>query len=156
MARTTSDRAEGAPVDFKQGSLAGEVLPSLQSDVGIDWRQLNGVAGTACHLSRDDRGAGAGERLVDCLARVAVVLDRPAHALHRFLRAVAGIRLTVLDWPDRGLFAVTIPMAGIVTVTGSGSRAGDRQHWCHEAHTRSALPVPTENLIRGGADAAMG
>ena len=71
------------------------------------------MANPAGHLGRDDRGAGAAERLVDRLAGRRVVLDRPLHALDRLLGAVAGLGFGVRDLPDRRLLAVAGPMAGL-------------------------------------------
>src|SRR4051812_24062920 len=54
--------------------LTGEVLPAPDCDIDVGRAQLDGVASAAGHLRRDDRGAGAGEGLVDRLTRRGVVL----------------------------------------------------------------------------------
>src|SRR6202022_4467235 len=100
---------------------AGEELPSSHHDIDIMGTELDAEAHTAGHLGGDDARPRAEKRVVDRLARPAVVGDRTAHALHGFLWPVppallalrVAKRVVVGDRPDRGLGAITLPMAGL-------------------------------------------
>src|ERR1700736_5600373 len=70
--------------------MASKLLPAIHRDIDISRRDFNRVAHAAGYLSRDYRRARAAERLVDGLPGRRIILDRPAHALDRLLRAVAG------------------------------------------------------------------
>jgi hypothetical protein len=62
---------------------------------------------------RDYRRARAAERLIDGLPGRRIILDRPAHALDRLLRAVAGFRFQIfVDLPQRRPRMVADPTGG--------------------------------------------
>ena len=73
----------------------GEFLPAFDSDINILRRQFHCVAVPACYFCGNDRGSAAAERLIDCLARTAVVFDWPLHALDGFLSAVTCFGLGI-------------------------------------------------------------
>src|SRR5437016_6907638 len=64
---------------------AGEELPSSHHDINIMGTELDAEAHTAGHLGGDHARPRAEKRVIDRLARPAVVGDRTAHALHGFL-----------------------------------------------------------------------
>src|SRR5690606_9137355 len=106
-------------------------------------------------LRRDHRGAGAEERIVDRLARLGVVEDRPAHHLDRLLGRVDGLavllvaaeRAGVGDLPDGRLLAVAEPVAGLPLADRVPAglmgpvimAAGDREVLLHPYDLRAAL-----------------
>src|SRR6266446_3787067 len=100
---------------------AGEELPSSHHDIDVMRTELDAEAHTAGHLGGDYARPRAEKRVIDRLARSAVVGDRTAHALHGFLCPVPRARLAlrvakrvvVGDRPGRGLGAITLPMAGL-------------------------------------------
>src|SRR6202022_3689872 len=100
---------------------AGEELPSSHHDIDIMGTELDAEAHTAGHLGGDDARPRAGKRVENRRARPAVFGDRTAHALHGFLCPVppallalrVAKRVVVGDRPDRGLGAITLPMAGL-------------------------------------------
>ncbi len=104
---------EADALSLQHGLLPGERLPAQHRHVDVGRRELDGVAHPAGRLGGDQRGARAAERLVDRLAGAAVVLDRPAHALDRLLRAVhrLGVLRPAGDLPQGGLLAVAGPVA---------------------------------------------
>src|SRR3954466_9826103 len=107
------DVVEASTVAVEHRLLAGKLLPALHRNIDISRRDLNRVAHAAGHLSRDDRRARAAERLVDGLPGRRIILDRPAHALDRLLRAVAGFRFQIfVDLPQRRLRMVADPRRG--------------------------------------------
>src|SRR3954452_11520204 len=107
------DGVEASTVAVEHRLLAGTVLPALQRNIDISRRDLNRAANAAGHLGRDYRRARAAERLVDGLPGRRIILDRPAHALDRLLRAVAGFRFQIfVDLPQRRLRMVTDPRRG--------------------------------------------
>src|SRR5437764_11834267 len=107
------DGVEASTVAVEHRLLAGEVLPALHRNIDISRRDLNRVADAAGHLSCDYRRARAAERLVDGLPGRRIVFDRPAHALDRLLRAVAGFRFQIfVDLPQRRLRMVADPGRG--------------------------------------------
>src|ERR1700730_11048483 len=95
------DVVEASTVAVEHRLLASKLLPALHRNIDISRRDFNRVAHPAGHLSRDlNRGpppaghlsrdyrrARAAERLVDGLPGRRIILDRPAHALDRLLRA---------------------------------------------------------------------
>jgi hypothetical protein len=81
---------ESPAVGLELCGIAGERLPTLNSDINVLWHQLDGVARASSHLGGDDRCSGPAERFVDRLAGRGVVLDRPLHAFDWLLRRVAG------------------------------------------------------------------
>src|SRR5260221_400986 len=86
-------------------------------------RDLNRVRHAGGHLGRDDRRAGAAEWFVDRLPGRGIVLDRPAHALDRLLRRVAGLRHPrPVNLPQRRLFPVAGPMSGATVAHGIKAR----------------------------------
>src|SRR5580704_14200030 len=99
----------------------GEELPAAHDDIDISGVELETAADPAGHFGGDHARARAEKRVIDRLARLAVVGDRTAHALHGFLCPVPPARLAlrvakrvvVGDRPDRGLGAITLPMAGL-------------------------------------------
>src|SRR6202049_336592 len=99
----------------------GEELPAAHDDIDISGADLQTVADAAGHLGRDQTRAGAEKRGIDRLPGPAVVGDRAAHALDRLLSAVppallalpVAVRVVVWEFPDRGLRAVAVPMAGL-------------------------------------------
>src|ERR1700722_10023965 len=98
------DVVEASTVAVEHRLLAGKLLPALHRNIDISRRDFNRVAHAAGHLSRDYRRARAAERLVDGLPGRRIILDRPAHALDRLLRAVAGFRFQIfVDLPQRRL-----------------------------------------------------
>src|SRR5438477_3327004 len=107
------DVVEGSTVTVEHRLLASKLLPALHRNIDISRRDFNRVADAAGHLSRDYRRARAAERLVDGLPGRRIILDRPAHALDRLLRAVAGFRFQILvDLPQRRLRMVADPRRG--------------------------------------------
>src|SRR5580693_2302436 len=92
-------------------SPSGEGLPASQDHIDI---------GAAGQFGCDQRRARAEKRVIDQLARPAVVDDRTTHALDRLLRAVPPALLALRiakgivigDLPDGGLRAATLPVAG--------------------------------------------
>ena len=98
------DVVEASTVAVEHRLLASKLLPALHRNIDISRRDFNRVAHPAGHLSRDYRRARAAERLVDGLPGRRIILDRPAHALDRLLRAVAGFRFQIfVDLPQRRL-----------------------------------------------------
>ena len=92
--------------------LASKLLPALYRNIDISRRDLNRMADATGHLGRDYRRARAAERLVDGLPGRCIILDRPAHALDRLLRAVAGLRFPgFLNLPQGRLPTVASPMS---------------------------------------------
>ena len=99
----------------------GEELPAAHDDIGISGADLQTVADATGHLGRDHARARAEKRVIDHLAGPAVIGDRAAHALDRLLGAVspallalpAAIRIHAGDFPERGLRAVALPVAGL-------------------------------------------
>ena len=99
----------------------GEELPASDDDIDVGGVELKTVAGAARHFGRDQRRARAKKRIINCLAWPGVVVDRAAHALDRFLRAVAPALLALLvaerivigDLPDGRLRAVPLPLAAL-------------------------------------------
>src|SRR2546421_12396409 len=100
---------------------AGEELPSSHHDIDVMGTELDAEAHTAGHLGGDHARPRAEKRVIDRLARPAVVGDRAAHALHGFLCPVPPARLAlrvakrvvVGDLPHRGLGAVALPVAAL-------------------------------------------
>src|SRR3984893_17973910 len=100
---------------------AGEELPAAHHDIDVMGTELDAEAHTAGHLGGDHARSRTEKWVIDRLARPAVVDDRTAHALHGFLCPVPPARLAlrvakrvvVGDRPDRGLGAITLPMAGL-------------------------------------------
>src|SRR5712675_2345041 len=98
----------------------GEDLPASHDDIDIGGVELETAADAAGHFGRDQAGARAEKRVIDCLAGPAVVDDRAAHALDRLLGAVppallalrVAKRIVVGDFPDCRLRSVASPMAG--------------------------------------------
>src|SRR5438477_11551123 len=84
------DVVEASTVAVEHRLLASKLLPALHRNIDISRRDFNRVAHAVGHLSRDYRRARAAERLVDGLPGRRIIPDRPAHALDRPLRAVAG------------------------------------------------------------------
>src|SRR5882757_5731047 len=107
------DGVEASTVAVEHRLLASKLLPALHRNIDISRRDLNRVADAAGHLSRDYRRARAAERLVDGLPGRRIILDRPAHALDRLLRAVTGFRFQIfVDLPQRRLRMVADPRRG--------------------------------------------
>jgi len=104
---------------------AGEMLPSLRHDIDVMGTELDAEAHPAGHLGGDHARPRAEKRVIDRLARSAVVGDRTAHALHGFLGAVppallalrVAKRVVVGDLPHRRLGAVALPVAGLPSRT---------------------------------------
>src|SRR5947209_15719711 len=100
---------------------AGEELPSSRHDIDVMGTELDAEARTAGHLGGDHARPRAEKRVIDRLARPAVVGDRTAHALHGFLCSVppallalwVAKRVVVGDLPHRRLGAVALPVAGL-------------------------------------------
>src|SRR5438874_4982569 len=100
---------------------AGEMLPSLRHDIDVMGTELDAEAHPAGHLGGDQARPRAEKRVIDRLARPAVVGDWTAHALHGFLGAVppallalrVAKRIVVRYLPDRGLPAAALPVAGL-------------------------------------------
>src|SRR6267143_6049964 len=99
----------------------GEDLPASHDDIDIGGAELETVADAAGHFGRDQTGARAEKRVIDCLAGPTVVGNRAAHAFDRLLGAVppallalpGAERVAVADLPDRRLRAVALPVAGL-------------------------------------------
>src|SRR6266446_2320022 len=100
---------------------AGEELPSSHDDIDVMGTELDAEAYPAGHLVGDHARPRAEKRVIDRLARSAVVGDRTAHALHGFLCSVppallalrVAKRVVVGDFPHRRLGAVALPVAGL-------------------------------------------
>src|ERR1700720_4352996 len=105
---------------FRAGT-DGSNLPSsrdesanLRSPSGGRWGRISS-ASRRCRSGtrRAANAARAAERLVDGLPGRRIILDRPAHALDRLLRAVAGFRFQIfVDLPQRRLRMVADPRRG--------------------------------------------
>src|SRR5207302_649076 len=98
----------------------------LHDHIDISRVELETVAGAAGHFGGDQARARAEKRVVDRLARPAVVGDRPAHAFDRLLGAVpptllalpATKRIVIGDLPQRRLCPVALPVAGLAVAHG--------------------------------------
>src|SRR5438105_3132870 len=103
------------------GAAPGEELPAPHDDIDISRVELEPVTNAAGHLGGDHARARAEKRVIDHLARPAIVGDRAAHAFDRLLGAVppavlalpVAERVVVGDLPDRRLRAVALPVAGL-------------------------------------------
>src|ERR1700730_13895812 len=99
----------------------GKELPSLHDDIDIGGVKLEPVADPAGHFGGDPARPGAEKRVIDRLARPAVIGDRTAHAFDRFLGAVppalltlpVAERIVIGDLPHRRLRAVALPVADL-------------------------------------------
>src|SRR6516164_2603016 len=97
----------------------GEGLPASHDDIDVSRADLEAAAGATGHFGRDQARARPEKRVIDQLARPAVVDDRTAHALDRLLRGVSPTLLALLiakrivigDLPHRGLLAAPLPVA---------------------------------------------
>src|SRR6516164_11496307 len=97
----------------------GEGLPAPHDNIDIGRADLEATADATGHFGRDQARARTEKRVVDQLARPAVVDDRTAHALDRLLRSVSPTllalsiakRIVAGDLPHRGLLAATLPVA---------------------------------------------
>src|SRR5450759_4969796 len=102
------------------GLLARERFPPADGGLDVLGIDVYRVAGTPEFFGRDDRGAAAGERIVDGLARDGVVQDRDLEEAHRLLRRVSGDRVVgrtgaterveVRDLPHSGLASIAAPL----------------------------------------------
>jgi hypothetical protein len=93
---------------FQNRGVAREILPSKDAHVDIRWMQFDRVARAAGHFRRNDRGAGADERIVNRLVRRGIVFDWPLHALDGLLSRVTAVHfLGFWDIPDGSL--ITAP-----------------------------------------------
>src|SRR5436190_10590062 len=114
---------------------AGEELPSSHDDIDVMGTEFDAEAHAAGHLGGDRARPRAEKRVIDRLAGPAVVDDRTAHALHRFLGTVppallalrVAKRVVVGDLPHRRLRAVALPVAGLALT--------------HRVPTRFMLPM---------------
>src|SRR4029077_5568546 len=102
-----SDRIKTTPIDQERGLLAGKCLPAPDRDIGISRIDLQAETAPPGRLPRDQGRAAAKERVVNRLARAAVIDDRPAHAFDRLLGAVDrfGILTAAGNSPKRRLLA---------------------------------------------------
>src|SRR5262249_3082710 len=80
--------AEGLTGGVMHRGTTGEGLPALHDGIDMSRVELAAAAGAAGHFGRDQARARAEKRVVDRLARPAVVDDRAAHAFDRLLGAV--------------------------------------------------------------------
>ena len=102
-------------------ALARIAFPPSHRGVYIARIKVQGVAAAMKFFGRDDRRARPTEGIVDPIALDRVIADRDFEQPHRFLSAVAcdGIlsrtcaahRIQIRHLPDRGLCAVTTPVA---------------------------------------------
>src|SRR5207245_6440451 len=100
---------------------AGGGLPAAHHETEGLGTEPAAEARTAGHLGGDHARPRAEKRVIDRLARSAVVGDRTAHAFHRFLGTVppallvlrVAERIVIGDLPDRRLPAVALPVAGL-------------------------------------------
>src|SRR4051794_35279985 len=103
---------------YPHGCLPGEGLPALDDHIAVRRINLQREAGPSHGLRSDQRGAGPAERLVDCVAPLAVVDDRATHDLGRLLRAVRRRAVFCANWcsrPDGRLVPRSLPMAWATT-----------------------------------------
>src|SRR5215471_6390874 len=97
----------------------GEGLPASHDNIDISRADFEATADATGHFGRDQARARTEKRIIDQLARPAVVNDRTAHALDRLLRGVSpsllalsiAERIVVGDLPHGGLLAATLPVA---------------------------------------------
>ena len=97
----------------------GEGLPASHDNIDISRADLEATADATGHFGRDQARARTEKRVIDQLARPAVVDDRTAHALDRLLRGVPPAllalsiaqRVVIGDLPHGGLLAATLPVA---------------------------------------------
>src|SRR5262249_11349532 len=107
---------------------AGKLLPTLDGDIDITGINIDRICRTSCGLRRDKGRSGPGKRVIDGTAAIGVIEDRPAHTLHRFLGAVTGpfilqrtrptLAEAIGDKPQRALFPVPLPVAGLTLTHG--------------------------------------
>ena len=90
------DVVEGASGCLQDRPFAGEGLPAPDGDIDVAGLEFHPQTDPAGRLRGDQGRAAAEERLVDGLAGLTVVEDRPAHALDRLLRAVFGLGVLIL------------------------------------------------------------
>src|SRR5207244_3422022 len=88
VVRACGARVEGLTGGLMSCGAAGEELPAAHHDIDVMGTELDAEAGTAGHLGGDHARPRAEKRVIDRLARSAVVGDRTAHAFHRFLGTV--------------------------------------------------------------------
>src|SRR3984893_7514025 len=97
----------------------GEGSPASRDHIDIGAPDFETAAEAAGQFGCDQRRARAEKRVIDQLARPAVVDDRTTHALDRLLRAVppALLAVSIAEWvivgdlPHCGLRAVALPVA---------------------------------------------
>src|SRR6516162_6000119 len=97
----------------------GEGLPTAHDDIDISRADLETATDAAGHFGRDQARTRTEKRIIDQLARPAIVDNRAAHALDRLLRGVPPAllalsiakRIVVGYLPHGGLLAATLPVA---------------------------------------------
>src|SRR6202047_1895055 len=100
---------------------AGEELPAAHHDIDVMGTELDAEAHAAGHLGGNHARPRAEKRVIDRLARSAVVGDWTAHAFDRCLGAVppallvvrVAKRIVVRNLPDSRLPAAALPAAGL-------------------------------------------
>src|ERR1700732_705428 len=115
-------------------SPSGEGLPASQDHIDIGAADFETAAEAAGQFGCDQRRARAEKRVIDQLARPAVVDDRTTHALDRLLRAVppALLAVSIAEWgivgdlPHCGPRAVDLPVALFRTSSSPRSSCGTR------------------------------
>ena len=80
-----SDGIEVPAIALTYCPFTRECLPPSYRDIDKDRINFDAEAHSPRRLRRDQRGAAAQKRLVDCFSDVAVVEDGTAHALNRLL-----------------------------------------------------------------------
>src|SRR6516225_9670408 len=127
----------------------GEALPASHDNIDISRADLETAADAAGHFGCDQARARTEKRVVDQLARPAVVDDRTAHAFDRLLRGVSPTllalpiakRIVVGDLPHGGLLAAPLPVARLAL-----------SHRIPAGFMAPMVVAPTQGEMRFGPD----
>src|SRR5579862_3506552 len=92
LAALLGDLLERPPIPIERRFLAGQLLPALDDHIDVLRIQLDAVADALGYLRGSECGPAAKKRLVNQLATLGVVQDRPPHQLNRLLRRVIKFR----------------------------------------------------------------
>src|SRR5882757_6326288 len=110
---------ERSTILIEPGILTSEGLPSQHGNIDVRGIDLDRETGATGHFGCDNGRARPAERIIDGLARRRVVLDRPPHALHGFLRSVTvPVIITGRNGPHGRLLAIPAPMCARCSTDG--------------------------------------
>jgi hypothetical protein len=122
------------------------LLPSRDRRGAIFRTEFDRVAAATGHFGRDDGGPAADERVINRIALQRVIEDRPAHALDRLLRAVAGVGAAVRDLPEGDLLAIALPVCGLEPARSS--RASTVSRFARAATATGFATSPARPMSR--------